>query len=202
MAVFFHGSSVYFEKFDLAHAMEGDGKCKFGYGAYFTEDFASAAHYAYNKKRPENREYYVYTVDIPDLTLDNSLPLHKQVPVPAGILGRAERKLGVTFPEEATTEGIPFRKYLANWLTGVRKSAKQMTAKATPEGEKAAAEFLLSIGVELIVWPFLWKDPHGKRNMAVLDSGKIRILRIDQVDLDPKEHHLVGHSERLVKEFK
>ena len=29
MAIFYHGSSVLFSKFDLAHALEGDGKVKF-----------------------------------------------------------------------------------------------------------------------------------------------------------------------------
>ena len=31
MAIFYHGRSVLFDSFDLAHALEGDGKAKFGY---------------------------------------------------------------------------------------------------------------------------------------------------------------------------
>ena len=64
----YHGSSVLFDSFDLAHALEGDGKVKFGYGVYVTGNYESAAHYAFNKKRPENRDYYVYTVEILDRT--------------------------------------------------------------------------------------------------------------------------------------
>ena len=201
MEIFYHGSPVLFSEFDLAHALEGDGKVKFGYGVYVAGTYASAAHYAFNKKRPENRDYYVYTVEIPVLTADNCLPLLKQVPVPASIVARTEEKLGEKLPAEATVEGIPFRKYLANRLTGVEKSLKQMTDKASVEGEKAASAFLLSIGVDLIEWPHSWTSPEGEKNMAVLDDAKVRIVRIEQVELDPKGHHLIPGSERLVKEF-
>lgn len=201
MAIYYHGSSMLFDTFDLSHALEGDGKVKFGYGVYVAGTYASAAHYAFNKKRPENRDYYVYTVEIPDRTADNCLPLLKQVPVPTSIVARTEEKLGEKLPAEATVEGIPFRKYLANRLTGVEKSLKQMTDKASVEGEKAASAFLLSIGVDLIEWPHSWTSPEGEKNMAVLDDAKVRIVRIEQVELDPKGHHLIPGSERLVKAF-
>ena len=201
MAVFYHGSSVLFDSFDLSHALEGDGKVKFGYGVYVTERYSSAAHYAFNKKRPENTDYYVYTLDVPARTEDNCLPLMKGVPVPASIVSRTEAELGETLPLEAKTEGIPFRKYLANLLEGNRKPVRQMTDKASVEGEKAAAAFLLSIGVELIEWPYSWTKPDAEKNMAVLDDAKVRVLRIDKVDLDPNGHHLVEGSETLVKQF-
>ena len=201
MAIFYHGSSVLFDSFSLAHALEGDGKVKFGYGVYVTEKYESAAHYAFNKKRPENTDYYVYTVEIPDRTADNCLPLMKGVPVPASIVGRTEAKLGETLPPEAKVEGIPFRKYLANLLAGDRKSVRQMTDKASVEAEKAASEFLLGIGVELIEWPYTWAKPDAEKNMAVLDDAKVRTVRIDKVELDPKGHHLVEGSAKLIKEF-
>jgi hypothetical protein len=34
---------VLFKKFDIAHALEGDGKAKFGFGTYVTESYTSAA---------------------------------------------------------------------------------------------------------------------------------------------------------------
>lgn len=202
MAIFYHGSSVLFDSFDLSHAREGDGKAKFGYGVYVTEEYGSAAHYAHNKNRPENTDYYVYTVEIPEKTGDNCLPLYKRVPVPASIIGRTEAKLGEVLPPEAKAEGIPFRKYLANVLTGNRTTIRQMTDKASFEAEKAAAAFLLSIGIDLIEWPQgSWVHPK-KRNMAVLDDARVRIVRIDKVDLDPKrKYELVKGSERLVKQF-
>lgn len=202
MAIYYHGSPLLFDTFDLSHALEGDGKAKYGYGVYVTEAYASAAHYAHNKKRPELQDYYVYTMEVPDCLQDNWLSLYKRVPVSASILARAEEKLGISFPDEAKAEGIPFRKYLGNWLTGQRLTVKQMTSTKTIDGEKAVSAFLLSIGVELIVWPFEWKRPDNGRNMAVLDDRQVRILRIDQVDLDPtKNYALIPGSERLVKEF-
>ena len=202
MAIFYHGSSVLFDSFDLSHAREGDGKAKFGYGVYVTEEYGSAAHYAHNKSRPENTDYYVYTVEIPEKTGDNCLPLFKMVPVPAFIVERTEAKLGEALPPEAKVEGIPFRKYLGNVLTGNRKTVRQMTDKASFEAEVAAAAFLRSIGIELIEWPQgSWTHPK-KSNMAVLDDTKVRIVRIDKVDLDPKKKYkLVKGSERLVKQF-
>lgn len=200
MATYYHGSSVLFDTFDLGHALEGDGKAKFGYGIYVAGTYESAAHYAFNKKRPGNRDYYVYTVEIPDRTDNNCLPLLKKVPVPASIVSRTEERLGEALPAEATAEGIPFRKYLANKLTGVDKSVKQMTDKSTVEGEKSAAEFLLSIGVELIEWPHSWTSPEGEKNMAVLDDSKVCIKRIEKVDLDEKGHHLIQGSQTLIKD--
>lgn len=201
MAIFYHGSSVLFDSFSLAHALEGDGKVKFGYGVYVTEKYSSAAHYAYNKKRPENTDYYVYSVEIPDRTEDNCLPLMKGVPVPESIVERTEKKLGSALPPEAKAEGIPFRKYLANLLSGNCKSVKQMTDKASVEAEKAASEFLLGIGVDLIEWPYNWSKPGAERNMAVLDDARVKVVGIDKVDLDPKGHHLVEGSARVIRQF-
>ena len=76
-----------------------------------------------------------------------------------------------------------------------------MTSTKTLEGEKAASAFLLSIGVELIVWPVDWKKPDGLKDIAVLDDARIRLLRVDQVDLSPDKHALIPGSERLIKEF-
>lgn len=198
MAVYYHGSSVLFDSFDLDHALEGDGKAKFGYGVYVAGTYESAAHYAFNKKRPENKDYYVYTVEIPDRTDSNCLSLLKKVPVSPEIVSRVEKKLGIVLPDEAKAEGIPFRKYLANKLTGVEKSVKQMTGSASVEGEKAASAFLLSVGVELIEWPHSWTSPEGEKNMAILDDSKVKVLKIEKVELDEKGHHLIPGSQKLV----
>ena len=201
MATFFHGSSVYFEKFDLSHALEGDGKAKFGYGIYVAGTYESAAHYAFNKKRPDNKDYYVYTVEVPDYNEDNCLSLLKEQPVAESIVRRAEEKLGELIPAEAKVEGKFFRKYLANRLTGNTKSVSKMVDKATVEGEMAASAFLKGIGVELIRWPHDWGKPEGEMNLAVLDAAKVRIVKIEKVELDPKKHQLVPGSEKLIKKF-
>ena len=195
----YHGSSVLFDSFDLAHALEGDGKCKFGYGVYVTENYGAAAVYSFNKSRPENKDHYIYTLSIPDRTPDNCL-IFKGAPVYDSIIQRTEQKLGITIPVEARVEGKLFRKYIANTLTGVKKTIKQMTATATIDGEKAASRFLLSIGIELIEWPVSWGKKNILYNYVVLDSGKIKIERIDKVELyDDDEHHLILGSERQIR---
>lgn len=182
----YHGSSAEpFDRFSLSHALEGDGKVKFGWGVYVTEKYNSAAHYAFNKKRPENTAFYVYTVDIPSRTADNCLSLLKNVPVADSIVGRTGKKLGVSVPASVIVEGIPFRKWLAGQLGG----------------EKEASEFLCSIGVELIEWPYNWKNPSAEKNFAVLDDGKVRIVSIEKVDLDPKKHQLIEGSRQIIKTF-
>lgn len=199
---FYHGSSADpFERFSLDHALEGDGKVKFGWGVYVTEKYSTAAHYAFNKHRPENKDFYVYTVEIPDRTPDNCLSLLKGVPVTESIVNRVEAKLGEAIPSEAKVEGIPFRKYLANKLTGEDKPVKKMIDKATVEGEKAASEFLSSAGVDLIEWPYNWQKPEAEKNMAVLDDRNVRIVRIEKVELDPKGHQLIEGSQQIIKEF-
>ena len=200
--LFYHGSSAApFDRFSLDHALEGDGKVKFGWGVYVTEKYTTAAHYAFNKHRPENNDFYVYTVDIPDRTPDNCLSLLKGVPVADSIVRRVEARLGESVPEEAKVEGIPFRKYLANKLTGENKPVRKMIDKATVAGEKAASEFLNALGVELIEWPYNWQNPEAEKNMAVLNDARVRIVRIEKVELDPKGHQLIEGSQQLVKEF-
>ena len=198
--IVYHGSSVLFDSFDLGHALEGDGKAKFGYGVYVTGSYKSAAHYAFNKRRPEHKDYYVYTLEIPDRTDDNCLSLLKGVHVNDTILDRCQKKLSEYFPYEATVEGTPFRKYLANRLLGLHETTKKMISKTTVVGEKLASKFLLSIGVELIEWPFSWNKPEGYRNYAVLNDRKVRVVCIDKVELDDKKQMIPG-SEKRIKTF-
>lgn len=199
---YYHGSSAEpFDRFSLDHALEGDGKVKFGWGVYVTEKYSTAAHYAFNKHRPENKDFYVYTVEIPDRTPDNCLSLMKGVPVEKSIIKRVEARLGEPVPAEAQVEGIPFRKYLANRLTGNVGPVKKMIDKATVAGEKTASEFLSGIGVDLIEWPYNWQKPDAEKNMAVLDDRNVKIICIERVELDPKGHQLIEGSQQLIKEF-
>ena len=183
MAIFFHGTSALFSEFDLSHALEGDGKVKFGYGVYLTCSFKSAALYSGANKTAT--EHYVYTVEIPDLTDDNHIDFKK--PVPPDIVGRAENKLGFSIPDNFISYGKDFRKYLAKKLGG----------GSDIDSEKLASEFLNAIGVEFITWPFNWKKPEAGLNLAVLDAGKINIVKIQDVKLDTGKRLLPG-SEREV----
>ena len=184
MEIFYHGSPVLFSEFDLAHALEGDGKVKFGYGVYVTSHYRSAAHYA--GANPAAQQFYVYTVEVPDIKENNHITFKQQVnPV---IVHRSEEKLGEAIPEKITQDGKDFRKYLAKKLTG----------KVDLEGEKAASAFLLSVGVEFITWPYNWKNPSLGTNRAVLDDGKVKIVRVDQVQLDVKKQLIEGSQTPVV----
>lgn len=181
MQTFYHGSPVLFQKFDLAHALEGDGKVKFGYGVYITSQYKSAAHYA--GSNPNATQYYVYTVEVPDMKEDNYIAFKE--PVKPSILKQAAQKMGEPIPEKFTLDGKDFRKFLAKKLTG----------KVDLEGEKAASAFLTSIGVDFIVWPYNWKNPAQGTNMAVLDDSKVIIKSIDQVELDNKKQLIEGSQQ-------
>ena len=196
METFYHGTSVLFKQFDIAHALEGDGKAKFGFGTYVTEVYTSAAHYAYNKKRPERTDYYVYTLEIPDMTDDNHL--FSTRPVHPSIVKRTEKALGEQIPEEAKTAGKLFRKYIGNKLTGKVGTVKKLIGSADLDAEKAAAKFFSEIGLEFFAWPQAQTNPDGPTNRVVLNIDKIRIVRIDKVELDPVKYQLVEGSEKEI----
>ena len=181
MQTFYHGSSALFDRFDLTHILEGDGKVKFGYGVYLTSSFRSAAHYSGANKRAT--AHYVYTVEVPDLTDDNRIDFKK--PVNPDIIRRAENKMSCAIPQKVTLDGKDFRKYLAKRLGG----------GSDIQSERLASEFLNSIGVEFITWPYNWKNPDLGLNVAVLNDSKIKIIKIQQVELDAKQQ-LVPDSEK------
>lgn len=193
----YHGTSAEpFDRFDLSHILEGDGKCKFGVGVYVTSVYRTAAHYSGAKA--DARDHYVYTVEIPARREDNCLGFKE--PVHPEIVRRASDALGITIPPEACEQGSYFRKFLANQTTGNVTSVRKMISKADLEGEKSAARFLSGIGVELLCWPYNWKNPEAGTNYAVLDDRNVRILRIDRVQLDAKDQ-LIDGSQETVREF-
>ena len=196
METFYHGTPKLFPKFDLDHALEGDGKAKFGFGTYVTEAYTSAAHYAHNKKRPECKDYYVYILEIPDLTEDNHLFFNR--PVHPSIVKRTEKALGKQIPDEVKVQGYLLRKYVGNLLIGKSGTVNQLTDKATIEAEKAAAKFFSEIGLEYFAWPQAQSKPDGLTNRVVLNIDKIRIVRIDKVELDPKKFQLIEGSEKEI----
>lgn len=187
MEIYYHGTARLFDKFDLNHALEGDGKVRFGYGVYVTPVYRSAAKYA-GKAGMQSSEYYVYTVEVPELTPDNHL--HFKAPVAEAIVTRTEKKLGKSVPAKVTQDGKDFRKWLAKELTGNKK--------LDVNGEKAAAGFLDSIGVIASVWPFSWKTQDSTLNRAMFNGEKVRIVKIERVELDAKGEFIPG-SEKLIR---
>ena len=195
METFYHGTPMLFKKFDLAYAFEGDGKNKFGIGTNVTEVYTTAALYAHNKKRPECTDYYVYTVEIPDLTDDNHLSYTK--PVHPSIIERTEKALGEQIPDEVKAVAKCFRKYVGNKLIGKRGTLKQLKEKSDVDAERAASKFFSEIGLEYYVWPQAWSNPDGPTNRAVLNVDKIRIVRIDKVELDKKFKYVEGSKREV-----
>ena len=183
MAIYYHGSSVLFSKFDLSHVLEGDGKVKFGYGVYLTSSFRSAAHYSGANKEADT--HYLYTVEIPEITETNHIAFKQSVN--SEIVKRAENKLGDIIPQKYTLDGKDFRKFLAKKLGG----------GSDIQSEKLASEFLTSIGVDFITWPYNWKNPTLGLNVAVLDENNIKIVKVEQVELDDKQQ-LISGSEKKV----
>lgn len=197
MAIFYHGSSVLFSKFDLAHALEGDGKVKFGYGVYLTSSFKSAAHYSGANKSATT--HYVYTVEVPELTEDNHIDFKKHVH--HNIIERAENKLGISIPQKALLDGKDFRKFLAKVFEEQFDldlgEGQSLTKALQLAGEQHASEFLTSIGVEFITWPYSWKNPDFGLNVAVLDDNKVKIIKVHQVELDNKQQFVAGSEKEI-----
>ena len=173
----YHGSASLFDHFDPAHILEGDGKYKFGVGAYLTSRYETAALYA---GKTGSKVRYVYTVEIPDMTDGNHLV--SRLPVNPAIIERAEEKLGVPIPAEACTCGKFFRKYIGNTLIGFGKTIKQRTGSASLEAEKAASAFLPTVGVILLVWPTAQTKPEAGNNYALLDYSAFKILKVDKIE--------------------
>lgn len=190
MMTFYHGTSVLFKHFDIDHALEGDGKIKHGAGIYLTTGYKRAAHYSC--KRPGSTDYYVYTVEIPDLTSDNCIEFKEAVS--PSIIQRAEKKLGESIPQEVTADGKLFRKHIAMQLAGKKKSQK-----LTPEDEIAAADFLVKIGVIYNKVPFIWEKPVVHYDVIVMKADVMRINKIVKValaiDKKTKKLELVEGSE-------
>jgi len=175
MITAFHGSPYLFDKFNLDAAGDGTG-IKFGFGVYLTEVEKSAVHYSQPRKQELTPEHYLYTVTIPDLTLDNHLVSAK--PVEESILDRTEKKLGIQVPGAVKSAGKDFRKWLGFHLKG--------SAKAGLEEERAAAEFLDTIGVIYNVWPTAQSLPDGPKNIAVFNASNITIAKVERIGIERK----------------
>lgn len=174
----------------------GEGKSKFGQGIYITSSYATAALYAAKAAKANGSDkIYVYTVEVPAIKDDNHVFSCK--PVNDAVVARTETAIGEAVPEEVKAAGKLFRKYIGNLLTGQRGTVKKMMSKADAAAENAASKFLDSVGVDYLVWPQSQTKPDGETNRAVLNEGKIRILKVVQVDVDAK-NKLIPGSEKEV----
>ena len=175
MFTFHHGSPERFDHFDLSKAGEGTG-VKFGFGVYLTESEASAVHYSQPRNFPPVKEHYLYTVEIPALTADNHLVSAQ--PVNPAIVKKTETKLGKAVPKEVKEKGKEFRKWVGCMLTGAKKAGFAE--------EKAAAQFLDGIGVICNVWPQAQTKPDGLKNCAVFNAERVRIVKVERIEIEEK----------------
>ena len=164
-------------------------------GANVTESYATAAHYSHNKSRPNEKDHYVITFEAPDLTEDNHLSYND--PIHQSILKRTEEALGEKIPDEIKTHAKYLRRYVGNRLIGRKGTVKQLYSKSDDDSEKAATKFFSEIGLEYYIWPVNWKNPTAT-NRVVLNVEKLRVVRIDKVELDPKKFQLVEGSEKEI----
>lgn len=193
---FYHGSCYLFDKFSSEFLGAGEGKSKFGHGIYITSSYKTAALYAAKAAKANGKNsYYVYIVEVPLLTEDNHIFSCK--PVNEDIVQRVEKEIGETVPEEAKTAGKLLRKYLGNLLTGQRSTVKKMIGKADAAAESAVSAFLCKIGVIYLAWPQSQTKPDGETNRAVLNQNDIRIVKVEQVEVDDK-NRLIEGSERVI----
>ena len=178
METYYHGSSNKFHQFDMEYLLKGNARMRFGAGFYLSNRYKRAAHYSC--KGGNATEFYVYTVEIPDLTDDNCIKyVH---PVSSSIIQRAGEKLGETIPQEYTSRGDDFRKYIIRKLTGKRESEK-----ITPADEMVAADFLVKIGVFFNKVPFIWTKPDEHYDIIAMEPKVIHIQKIEQVELAPEK---------------
>lgn len=192
---FYHGTGRLFDSLDLSHALEGDGKVKFGFGVYVTSKYTSAAHYS--GSNPEWTQHYVYTVKVPAKRESNYISFGQTVH--ERIIKDAAEKLGTPIPSKFISDGKEFRKFLAKCLLSDIDLNKDLPKSVRSlEGEKAASEFLLSIGVDFIEWPYNWKNPEAGSNRAILNDKAVEIVRIDSVEIDKKKQ-LIPNSEKQIR---
>ena len=197
METFYHGTCRLFKEFCLSHLGEGEGKSKFGQGIYLTSSYATAALYASKAAKTNGVDTcYVYTVEVPEITEDNHVFSCK--PVNSCVAERAEAAINESIPEEAKSAGKFFRKYLGNLLTGRRGTVKKMIGNADDAAENTVVKFLDSIGVVYLVYPHAQTKPDGDTNRAALNEKHIRIVKIEQVDVDEKNKLIPGSQKEIV----
>ena len=194
--IFYHGTCHLFDKFSLSYLGSGEGKSKFGQGIYITSSYKTAALYASKAAKANGKECcYVYTVEVPNLTDDNHIFSCKAVN--ASVVERVEKELGGVMPDEVKVAGKLFRKYLGNLLIGQKGTVKQMMAKADVAAENAVSQFLNSVGVIYLAWPQSQTKPDGETNRAVLNEHNIRIIKVEQVQVDDKNKLVEGSAKEI-----
>ena len=179
--IVYHGTTSKFDRFDLTHLGEGEGKSKFGVGHYASSVYDTAALYAGKCK---GKTKYVYTLVVPELTDSNHIVSAK--PPHKSIIEKVEELIG-QIPDEAKSSGKYFRKYIGNLILGNKGTIKKMIGSLSTEGEIKVSRFFYEIGILYLVWAQSQATPdNGQINVAILDDSIIAIKKIETVELDDK----------------
>ena len=195
MEIFYHGTCHLFSQFDMSFLGTGEGKSKFGNGIYITSSYDTAALYAAKAARANGKDtLFVYTVEVPDLTDENHVFSCKEVN--QAVVQRVEAVLGA-IPQEATASGKYFRKYIGNVLSGKKASLKQMLDKVDAQAENAASRFLDEVGIVYLAWPQAQTKPGGDTNRAVLNASNVRVMKIEQVQVNEKNKLINGSQKEI-----
>ncbi|MGN1172164.1 MAG: LPD5 domain-containing protein, partial [Muribaculaceae bacterium] len=215
----YHGSGSDFDAFDFAHMGEGEGSQAYGWGGYVTETegigrlYTAVSGDGGNEKGSQGR--VLYTVEVPDDNGRNYLHWEKSVGKE-----RAERVRSALYDyllshdEEGMYEDGYSRGELKKELGvidgGVTGGDLYGTVSGYLGGDRAASEFLGSLGVTGVSYP----NQGGERNYVIFKEGdmeirdKARFFRTpkgevygfvmgDKIYLDPK----VATSESAVHEY-
>ncbi len=82
-------------------------------------------------------------------------------------------------------------------MTNQRGTVKKMMGKANAAAENAASKFLDEIGVDYLVWPQSQTKPDGETNRDVLNENKIKILKVEQVEVNDKNKLIEGSQKEV-----
>ena len=78
-----------------------------------------------------------------------------------------------------------------------RQSVKQMLDKADAPAENAASRFLDEIGLIYLAWPQAQTKPDGDTNRAVLNASNVKIIKIEQVQVNEKNKFIQGSQKEI-----
>jgi len=184
-----HGSPDKFDRFDLSHIGEGEGRQSFGYGLYFTDLEGVARHYAKTLSEQKRGTRNLYKVSLHKGNSPSEytwLDWNKRAP--DSVLRKIEQDLGAkVFPDANEDEyGLPIVK---------DGQALYETIASIKGGEKEASLYLLGIGIDGIRYPvgaFFGKEDTGHKNYVVFDEQSVTIEETIQFSTKPDLSTVAG----------
>lgn len=173
--IFYHGTAVLFDKFDLGHVGSGDGLNKYGFGFYFTKNPKAAEYYAKeNAIGTDGETIKIYECRL--LMVNEYLGWEEEIPysVQSGILdtlrGMGKNDEAEQMESESGGNGYPMwtARELYEWL------------QHTVDGQRGASALLAEEGV-----PGIWaQGVHAGIEDTIyvcFDDKLIRIMDVTDI---------------------